>query len=256
MAPQRLTVTLKPSDELVELVQRYQASNVRALQIAGDLVRAAAALAPFAPPAMNPLTIPRDRIDAVLKAAGRLADVLDPFAVADQDAEPELPTVRLDADDPLADDPALDELERAARANARTLLRAARSVGLVHIAIEAEHTAARRLDELGLGRYVDDGPPPRVFVAPEEGTRRYADAIRAGHVEPWVHAPGTAAELARRSAVVAEEELTTLPSDDAAELPDGRLALQRRLDLELLRDAWLAHADTLDTLEGRSEAPS
>jgi hypothetical protein len=243
MAPQRLTVTVKPTAELVELITRFQASNVEALQRAGELVRAAAALAPFAPPAMSPLTIPRDRVDAVIEAAGRLADVLEPFAVADQDAEPELPTVRLDADDPLADDPALDTFERVARGNARTLLRASRSTGLVHIAIEAERTAARRLEELGLGRYVK---ARRAFVAPDESARRYADAIRAGDVEPWVHAPGTAAELARRTASVVDEELATLPTDDAAELPDGRLALQRRLELELLRDAWLAHADTLE----------
>jgi hypothetical protein len=249
MAPQRLTLTVKPTADLVELVDRFQASNVEALQRAAELVAAVSVLEPFAPPAMSPLTIPRDRVDAVLEAARRLATVLEPFAVADQDAGPELATVRLDAADPLADDPALDELERAARANARTLLRAARSAGRVHIAIDAERTAARRLDELGLGRYVDER---RAFVAPEENTRRYAAAIRVGAVEPWVHAPGTAAELARRSAGVAEDELATLPSGDTAELPDGRLALQRRLELELLRDAWLEHAESLEARD-RSE---
>lgn len=154
MAQRRLTVTVKPTAELVELVERYHASNVTALERAADLVRVVAALEPFAPPAMSPLTIPRDRVDAVLEAARRLADVLEPFTVADQDGGEELAVVRLDADDPLADDPALDGFERAARANARTLLRAARSTGLVHIAIPAERTAAQRLEELGHGRYV------------------------------------------------------------------------------------------------------
>lgn len=86
MARTSVAPTIKPTEELVELVTRFEASNIVALERAAAAAEAIRGLEPFALADLNPVVIPRAYLDRILDRGRELAGALEPFTLDPDDA--------------------------------------------------------------------------------------------------------------------------------------------------------------------------
>lgn len=73
------TVTLEPTMELADLVRRFQASNVEALQRAAELAADVARFEPFILGDLDPVVVPRSYLERLVERRDRLIAALEPF---------------------------------------------------------------------------------------------------------------------------------------------------------------------------------
>lgn len=85
MAP-TATITVQPVSELVDLVKRFEASNVESLERAVELADAVAPLEPFLLGDLDPVVVPRSYLERLVERRERLAAALEPFTVDDEEA--------------------------------------------------------------------------------------------------------------------------------------------------------------------------